>query len=592
MTIILTCRVPEGAIMLADSRAVWQRATTPTKPSVSQDTLQKILPLGPRSAIGYAGGVGAAGLIINEIRKRLRAKPRLRTVRKLAADIPRVAKYYYGVYVSRTGHKPSVALMLGGVTDSGAVLTWWFASPTFVGHELASGYKVLGSGDVVESRLAVVYPTLAGLPGLKDRTDSLLWELMDELSRIGVPTVGGLPQVVALTQSGIQPLRYGFMTVDPRGSASPARTMEMVSGRWIQTDLTSGDQIAVTEPAALLSGPPVPRRVHDYAPAVSAPILKWNLTRFLTCLTVDRDAGSTEFNGVFTALASSEYPARVTFMVSARFWGPVGQREATFVLVRGDERQSLLSETVNVLYATEDVQLERVLTASIQGPGPAFLEFSIDGHTLGRRPLYFGEMPHEFTQEAPSQNPATLNRALLEQQRACVDAVIEESRESKVVYWTICHNCIADGTRLRFEGELMVVYWRSYPLRFPAMLAGAFFMPAGAHTIRVDLVNAASRQVTPITTAHVTSSSSYVFTTIHGQCEIVIPSHGLYFLNLYVDDVLTTPIVLVAETDQPAISYGLHDADLERVRRGEFAVLLRGAKQTDVPGNSQIVPLR
>src|SRR5690242_11157268 len=103
MTIILTCRVPEGAIMLADSRAVWQRATMPTMPGLSQDTLQKILPLGPRSAIGYAGGVDAANLIISQIRKRLRAKPRLQTMRKLAADVPRIAKHYYGVYVSRPG---------------------------------------------------------------------------------------------------------------------------------------------------------------------------------------------------------------------------------------------------------------------------------------------------------------------------------------------------------------------------------------------------------------------------------------------------------------------------------------------------------
>lgn len=195
MTIILACRISEGAVMIADSRATWERTTGQPTPALYQDTLQKILPLGPRIAIGYAGDVQAAALIIREIRRRMKANPRLQILRKLAAEIPRLAKHYYHVYVGRTGRRANVALVLGGVIPSGSVGVWWYTSPDFGSHDLSDRFKVLGSGSVIVSQIEAVYGSLDSFASLKNRTDALVRALDEGLSRAGVPSVGGLFQV-------------------------------------------------------------------------------------------------------------------------------------------------------------------------------------------------------------------------------------------------------------------------------------------------------------------------------------------------------------------------------------------------------------
>lgn len=379
------------------------------------------------------------------------------------------------------------------------------------------------------------------------------------------------------------------MTADPRGSSGPARSMEMVAGRWVQTDLATGQQVPLAEPAGLLARAPANIRVHDYTQRGSPPsVLRWYLSRFIVCFAVQRTAGSTAFLGVFTALAAETFPQHLTFTAAVSFWGPVGQHEVEFILIR-DERQQLHREVINVPYPVEEVLVERKLTASIAGPGPAFLEFHVAGQMLGRRTLYFAEMrTPPPVDEAELRKIATeVNAVLLEQQRACSDPVIEESRESKLVYFSLCQDCVVNGPELKFESEVQAVYWKAYPFRYTFMLASAFLMPRGEHRLRVDLVNAATHQMTPITTAQAVSSSSCIVTPIHGRLMVTIPSPGIYFVNAYIDDKLTGSIVVAAESDQPQYSYALHDVDIARVRAGEFLILVKNSTQSDAPDDNR-----
>src|SRR5437667_8595491 len=83
MTVVVACRFPEGAVVLADSRATWVGGR-----KMYQDTLQKILPIGGKQGIAYAGDVGAAGLVVRELRRRIQSNRRLLVPRKLALEIP------------------------------------------------------------------------------------------------------------------------------------------------------------------------------------------------------------------------------------------------------------------------------------------------------------------------------------------------------------------------------------------------------------------------------------------------------------------------------------------------------------------------
>lgn len=76
--------------MIADSRATWLGGSV----RLFQDSLQKILPLGQRTAIAFAGDVQAADLVVRQLRRRINKNPRLRIFRKLATQVPRIAKHY------------------------------------------------------------------------------------------------------------------------------------------------------------------------------------------------------------------------------------------------------------------------------------------------------------------------------------------------------------------------------------------------------------------------------------------------------------------------------------------------------------------
>jgi len=61
------------------------------------------------------------------------------------------------------------------------------------------------------------------------------------------------------------------------------------------------------------------------------------------------------------------------------------------------------------------------------------------------------------------------------------------------------------------------VYWEKYPLAFRTILAAGFRTRPGSHALRVDLVHAQSRVVTPVTTARVDSESDMSLVQIRAK---------------------------------------------------------------------------
>jgi 20S proteasome alpha/beta subunit len=96
---VAACRFRDGAVMIADTRATWLAGGL----TLFQDSFQKILPLAQQVAIGFAGDVQAAELIVRQLRRRMQTQPRLRILRKLAADVPRLANHYYALPSTELG---------------------------------------------------------------------------------------------------------------------------------------------------------------------------------------------------------------------------------------------------------------------------------------------------------------------------------------------------------------------------------------------------------------------------------------------------------------------------------------------------------
>jgi hypothetical protein len=468
MTILIGCRLAEDAIMLADSRATWVGKGK----MVTEDALAKILPLGARTALAYAGDVTAAGLIMQQLRKRITSTPRLRLLKKLAADVPRVARYYHRLYCAKAKRRADLLLMLGGVTDSGKPEIWWYQSPSFHTNHLTDGFIVLGSGEVAAPYIKANYQRIVALPDLKSRTDALVSGLEGELGRIGEGTVGGMFQVIALTSVGIRPYRYGFASLDQTAPSSRARSIDMKAGRWVQSNLATGAEVPLKEPATLVSGGPSELRFHDYAKPEGAP--NWHLSYFLTCAHARINPDVLEFQGVFTAGAPVAYPLQIMIIASAGFWGTPGSHEVELALIHGGAPQVLCKKTIKIQYPVEDFNLAEPLEFTIDNPGPVFLELRVGSLLIGRRALYFSQpieqLPTGNIEQA--QIGPQIAEALLAKQRQCQDPLIEETGGSTLVYLSLCQNCIDQGTLLRFESPIAAIFWKAYPLKLRCFIAG------------------------------------------------------------------------------------------------------------------------
>jgi hypothetical protein len=371
--------------------------------------------------------------------------------------------------------------------------------------------------------------------------------------------VGGLLQVILLDSGGIRPLNRYFMDINPEGPAR-AKSMEMKAGRWIQRDLATGLEVPLTEPAGFFRSVPAELRFHDFMlPAGESASPKWHLTYFLTCLAIKESPGTIEFRGVLSALASASFPLLINLLAAISFWGTAGDHQIELSLVQNGQSEQVYSKSIHIEYLTEDVELAPEITLNVPEPGPAFLECRISGHLLGRRALYFKQIASPLPKDEAelSEFDRLQSESLLESQRASSDPMLEESGESTLVYLSICQKSIDEGMLLRFEGQMVAVYWKSYPLKLRMFIASAFRMPKGEHYLRVDLVNAATREISPITTATVSSTSSCLVVPIHGELIAVVPNPGIYFINIYVDDRLVGTTLLPAETDRPKFSYSL-----------------------------------
>jgi len=444
---------------------------------------------------------------------------------------------------------------------------------------------VVGTGSVVATYIQENWERFEQtFSNLKARADALFVGLEGDLQKKGVDTVGGLLQVILLDSSGIHPLRHGFITLDPDGPAN-AKTIEMNAGRWVQHNLATGLDVPLMEPAELLRSHPTELRVHDFhilSKGSTSP--KWHLTYLLTCVAIQANVGTIEFRGAVSGIASPHYPLSVDVLAAVGLWGTPGDYKLQFSLVRDGEREVVHNESIHLEYLPEEMDLAIQISLNITAPGPVFLECQIANQTLGYRALYFGNVSDtppaseaEFVNFARQQS-----EVLLEAQRGCSDPILEESRKAALVYFSICQNCSDQDTTLRFEGQMMAVFWKSYPLKLRLFIASAFRMPKGEHQLRVELVNAATREVSPIATLTTSSTSSCVVVPIHGELIAIVPCPGIYFVNAYVDSQLVATSLLPAETDHPQYSVSLSQEDATRVAAGELLILLRRPQQQTI----------
>ena len=575
MTLVAACRFRVGAVILADSRATWLKGGAA---SSVEDTLQKVLYIGPSTALAYAGSVEVAACVTDALRKHATLGAKKSYLYKIAVDLPRIAKRCFSRCTLKRGVSDCrVDLVLVGVDSSGTVSLWYLQSPQFKLSKLDHGPIALGSGaDAVTPYLAANFKSIDGLSDLKNRAAALMGAMESELRKAGVGSVGGLFQVITVGSDGIHAMSYGFTSMDPESSAR-SLSMQMVSGKWVQTVEASGTDVPLAEPAAFLRRKASKVVVQDLSPvSTDEQKGKWFLSYFVPCLRHTRSETGIEFSGLFTSLMASVYPTEMQVLVTVGFWGSPGVGDFVVKLHHGEGTTEVYRDSITVERPIEIKDVVAEVRFVVSGPGPAFLECYFNDQLLGRKAFYLGTLPPGTDLTIPEA---------IQQASQTTEANMKESSDPylkdhsvALVYWIACEELKVQPQFLSFTREPQAVYWEKYPLAFRTILAAGFRTRPGSHALRVDLVHAQSRVVTHVTTARVDSESDMSLVQIPSEVILPITRPGWYFVNLYCDDELIGSMMLCAERSKAVFSYSLRPEDIGRVEAGELLMVIRRPK--------------
>lgn len=295
MSVVVGASLVDSLLLVADSRATLSTG-------VRVDNLQKVFPLPPNGAIGFAGDVEPAGVLLQELlaKRALRQPPprhplhlvdRLR--RFLAARYPRLPNHpitgkrpaIQFVYAAMTPLLPqmvhrarAVALLdrwrLGTLSADrqwcpdglvqlvmGSSETFWqrlinvpmgilcvLKSPKFVPEfEYRLGHVTIGSGQAVCSEIDdMADAVFAGEMGNGAMEAIALRNCVEKFfQRSNIPSVGGLLPTIRLSAQGRQYMGSG-LTIPSNGTQI---TMNANSfGRWIQKNEKTGKTMPLLPP--------------------------------------------------------------------------------------------------------------------------------------------------------------------------------------------------------------------------------------------------------------------------------------------------------------------------------------------------------
>jgi 20S proteasome alpha/beta subunit len=430
MTLVAACRFRNGAVVVADSRATWI-APGSTRNAV-EDTLRKILHIAPGISLSYAGSVEVARCVADALRRRAKLGGRSSRIRKMALDLPRIAKHCQ----SQLKRKMNTGFVLAG-TDGADVLLWTAESPTFSTKKINHGFFIMGSGaDAVRSALEARFDEMEGSGSLKLQADFLRNLVERQLKQAGENTVGGLFQAITIEVDGIRPITYGFTSMDPESTA-PSMSMGFEKGTWVQRVEATGKVVPVGEPASIIqrgrSGIIVQHL--ELTPEAEKRGM-WRLCYLVPCFAGTRDHNAIEFRGEWSSIGVKEFPLEFDATIAIGFWGSPGKHTLEIKLVQGTTTTCLLSLLNDVPHPIEVVDRVARVHLTIKAPGPAFLECFVDGSLLGHKGLFFSEVPSDINPQVPAAMER-LRQLQIEEQYRHADPYLDD-HVAALSYWSVC----------------------------------------------------------------------------------------------------------------------------------------------------------
>ena len=555
MTVVIGFKADKEAVMLSDSRA--------SSPNAVEDKLQKILPIKENIALGYAGNVAFATYVANMLRQNLSTivKSGLKNV---LSEMQKIALSLYSQQPKPTD------FMLGLIASDGEALLYVFRCPNFEPEDI-KGFELIGSGSAIKGALVNAFKNEKTDVDIKHIADKIFTTASSELARqLKDDSVGGMFQIILLEKTGIRPVRYGYIDIDPDHEPD-SKSIEMQKGAWTQYDHTKNHESNILRPEELLGEYPANSRFHDYKRDPKKKTPKWHLLHFITCLSLKKEVGLTEFNGTLSAIAKVKYPIEIEMLLTLEYWGSPGTHNLEFTLIKDGSHTLVHKETIESKFIPETVELVKRIKLKVDEPGSAILQATINGTVLGRRAMYFYQLRSEDTAKRDIGN------IVLDSMAQQTDVEMEKTQKAEVVYFSMCQDVEWDSLNLKLIQQSVSFYWEKYPLPLKQKVISSFRLPKGEHQIKLELVDASTREKWEVGNKKITSESSFISKPLAGEFLIEIPKPGIYFLNAIVDEQRLTSILFAAETSEARWSYTMLEKDRESVKKGELLCLSKEA---------------
>lgn len=174
-------------------------------------------------------------------------------------------------------------------------------------------------------------------------------------------------------------------------------------------------------------------------------------------------------------------------------------------------------------------------------------------------------------------NKPNIGNIVLDSMATQNDQEMEKNKKAEVVYFAMCQDVEWDSLNLKLVQQSASFYWEKYPLPLRQKVISSFRLPKGEHQLKLELVDAATRENWEVGNKKVVSESSFIANPIVGEFLIEIPRPGIYFLNAIVDGQRITSLLFAAETSEARWSYTLLDKEKADVKNGQLLCLSKEA---------------
>lgn len=553
MTVIVGAILDDSVVLVSDSRAT---ITTQTE-TVSSDDLQKIVGIDKSTIVAFAtNDINATNIVLKEFQYFNSSQQS--TIAEKLNKLEGLSKAALGAY------QAPFSLLVALKSDGWELYS--IAYPDFK-PEKVSSVSVKGSGSFIADELERFYH-LGFSPDLttKQKSDALVRSMMELLNGPNSSSVGGLPQVLILDESGVRTVHTGYVDFSPEGEPD-SKEIRYSNGHWVQRNGSNESVILI--PPDQLSNKELSRQVfHTYEKSIPKET-KWYVNSF--GLFKDFGTTPTETDYGFrlgSVLSLKPYPTDLggTLYISA--FGPGASHTAEVTLINpGGREQTLLEETFENTKFPHEFEFIQEVNIHFARRGKHFLVLKMNGKEVARKVIY--------AYEQRSQEPLP---EVQERMTQFLNGYSDPAVKPSLTLFTLSRKepALADGN-VKVTDQFVMTVSKNFPMTLLAAIFIEIQANPGEHEVKIDFIDAFDRSVIfEVAMTNNSTSLTNVLPFMFAKVSLTFPHPGFYFIRTFVDGVLLGAIPLFSDSFPASITnYEITQDSVSLLEKGEALLLAK-----------------